>query len=144
MTDAPEFNWIDDDSIAVREQPAIAVYENTCGQVTLRRERAWNEEDDVFIPIARENVLTIIGAMLRAAGMDDVRLYRERPGGLCCDVEFPTSMEQPANLQIASKPKDRTATERQRRRRAKTRDNRDRNRDSVTVTPDAPLLLAAE
>jgi hypothetical protein len=144
MIDAPDFNWASDDSVAVQTQPAIAVYPNDCGQVTLRRERAWNEEDDCFIPIATENVLIVVDAILKAAGMDDVKLYRERPGGLCSDIEIRTSSEQSANLQNASKPKDRTATERQRRRRAKTRDDRDGDRDSVTVTPEAPLLMAAE
>jgi hypothetical protein len=43
--------------------------ENPYGQVVLRRERASDEEADAFIPIAQENVLTIVGGYLGAAGM---------------------------------------------------------------------------
>jgi hypothetical protein len=142
MTDSPDFDWREDESIAVQNQPAIAVYTNACGQVVLRRERSWDEEDDGFIHISKENVLTVIGAILRAAGMDDVYLYRQSLGGLCHDVDLPArpdlgetgSNEEPAKL------RDPTAAERQRRRRAKLRDS---DRDNVTDDApdrDAPLL----
>ena len=134
---SPDFDWTADDSIAVREQPAIAVYANNNGQVTLRRQGAWDDDDDCFIPIARENVLAIIGAILAAAGMDDVRLYRESPGGLCSDIDLP----EPAQ------PRDRTAAERQRRHRAKLKERDSASENPVTDRDEAesalPLRLVA-
>jgi hypothetical protein len=59
------FDWASDVSVALREQPAVAVYQNQYGQVVLRRERSWDEEDDCFIPIAQENVLTVVEAILK-------------------------------------------------------------------------------
>ena len=142
-----DFDWKSDDSIAVREQPAVAVYCNLYGGVTLRRERAWNEEDDCIIPIAKENVLAIIEAILRAAG-ENVRLYREN-GMTCYDIDLPEA-PQPAEPKGGVAPsRDPTASERQRRRRAKQRDShrdtcrddRDSGRDNVA---ELPFLTAAE
>ena len=48
------FDWISGDSIAVREQPAIAIYRSAYGHVTIRRERSWDEEEDCFIPSPRK------------------------------------------------------------------------------------------
>ena len=138
------FDWAKDDSVAVQTQPALAVYSNKFGQVVIRREAAWDEEDDVFVHITKQNLLTIIGAMLEAAGMTDVRLYRES-GMACHDIDLPTRADRmmaarpdidwdTANqdfdeLQEAEPPKDRTAAERQRRYRANKK-----LRDIVTKT----------
>jgi len=161
MSDA-EFDWASDDSIAVREQPALAIYSNRYGQVVIRRERNWDEEDDCFIQISTENVLTIVAAILRAADMVDIKLYRQN-GMACYDVDLPALPIRPAVAAIneleaervatchhsedPSSPKDPTAAERQRRRRRKQRDtNRDSDRDTVTPERDAPQLrlVAAE
>jgi hypothetical protein len=130
-----EFDWSSDDSIALCEQPAVAVYANRYGQIVIRRERAWNDEEDVFIPIAETNVLTLIGAILRAAGMEDVKLYRETCnfgyGAGCEDIELPEATRS-------------SGAERSRRYRQnkKQRDagvtKRDAERDDVT-----PLQLVA-
>jgi hypothetical protein len=165
-----EFDWREDDAIIVREQPAIAVYLNSYGQVTLRRERAWNEEEDCFIPIARENVLTVVRAILLAAGYEHAHLYEQRPGGCCYDIDWPEGPFSRREVAMMAarpdidwkavnkdfneieaeatepQPKDRTAAERQRRRRAKQRDGRDNNRDSdrdrVTEEPELRLVAA--
>jgi hypothetical protein len=153
-----DFDWKSDDSIAVREQPAVAVYCNLYGGVTLRRERAWNEEDDCIIPIAKENVLAIIGAILRAAGMENVRLYREN-GMACYDIDLPEAPQPAAEPKVEVAPsRDPTASERQRRRRAKQRDShrdtcrddrdtcrddRDSGRDNVTE-PDLLRIVHSE
>jgi hypothetical protein len=142
MTDLPDFDWTSDDSIAVHDQPAIAIYANGCGQVVLRRERSWDEEDDCFIHISKENVLTIVAGMLRAAEMFDIELIRARGGGGYEDVDLQDLIVGGAVMELRdelsrSVPKDKTAAERQRRcRENKTR----RDRDSVTepVTDDAP------
>lgn len=144
MTESTEenFDWATDNAVAVQTQPALAVYSNNFGQVVIRREAAWDEHEDVFVHIVRDNVLTIIGAMLEAAEMTDVRLYRQN-GMTCHDIDLPTRAERmmaarpdidwdQANqdfdaLEEAEGPKDRTAAERQRRHRANKK-----LRDSVT------------
>jgi hypothetical protein len=80
--------------IAVREQPALAVYLNNYGQVTLRRERSWDEEDDCFIQITKENVLTVVRAILVAAGMEDLNLYSQH--GMACRTSSARGSIQPA------------------------------------------------
>jgi hypothetical protein len=65
-----EFDWTGDDSIIAREQPAIAVYNNTAGAVVVRQERAWDEDSDTYILIQPENAEKIADAILRAAGFD--------------------------------------------------------------------------
>jgi len=161
MTDTSDtFDWSADDSVAVREQPSLAVYSNRYGQVVIGRERSWDEEDDCFIHISNETVLTIVGAILRAAGMDDVQLYRQN-GTACYDIDLPIrpevaammaarpDIDWKAALEVTNEieadtgsgaepvqPKDRTAAERQRRHRA----NKERlAHDAVTetVTEDA-------
>jgi hypothetical protein len=88
-----------------------------------------------------DNVLRLAGAILRTAGMDDLYLYRQKPSGLCNDVDWPdgaSANEDVNEFEVdltTAKPKDPTAAERQRRRRAKKRDSRDVDRDSVAVTP---------
>ena len=164
-----EFDWRENDSIMVREQPAIAVYLNNYGQVTLRRERSWNEEEDCLIPIARENVLTVVRAVLLAAGYEHARLYEQRPGGCCYDIDWPEGPFSRREVAMVAarpdiewkavnkdfneieveatepQPKDRTAAERQRRRRAKQRDGRDNDRDMNrdSATAHEPLRLVA-
>jgi hypothetical protein len=146
----PDFDWSSDDSIALCDQPSVAVYANRYGQIVLRRERAWNEEEDPCIPIAQENVLAIIGAILRAAGMEDVRLYRETfqfaYGAGCEDIELPEPNSENSQNVVNSRnlPTRSSGAERSRRYRQnkKKRDagvtERDAERDGVT-----PMQLVA-
>ena len=149
MTDtSADFDWTSNESIAVHEQPAIAVYCNSYGQVVLRRERSWDEEEDCFIPIARENVLTIVRAILVAADMEDCQLHRVLgdSDGLCEfgeDIEWP---EKP-DTAFAEKPKDRTAAERMRKYRDRKRNGSDItpvtvDRNAVTEEPGLRLVAA--
>jgi hypothetical protein len=71
--DAPEassdFDWNDDDSIVLHEQPAIAVYINQSGGLTIRQERSWNQADAIIIAIAPENVGTFIDKLTDIIGI---------------------------------------------------------------------------
>jgi hypothetical protein len=111
--------------------PQSAVYANDYDHVVLRREQTWDEDDDSVILIAKTNVLTIVGAILQAAGMDDVRFYRQH-GVSCEDVDLPVKSASSVAAPIPlAKPKDSNAAERQRRHRA----NKSKlDHDSVTVT----------
>jgi hypothetical protein len=79
----------------------VAVYANPHGDIVVRQERRWDEEEDVFIVIARAHAFAAARAILDAAGIrqDLVAEHDEQP-----------------------RPKDRTAAERQRRCRARKRD----------------------
>lgn len=61
--DTEEFSWRDTDAVVVRQQDAIAVYSNPDGDLVIRRRRAWDEDDDVWIVVAQAQVRTVIGAM---------------------------------------------------------------------------------
>jgi hypothetical protein len=63
MTD--DFDWSDRDCVVVKSQDAVAVYANNDGDLVIRRERSWNEEDDTLIVISRQHVRRIIEAMER-------------------------------------------------------------------------------
>lgn len=124
MTDAPDFDWDNDESVVVRAQLAIAVYENVRGNIVIR------EESGNIVAISPQHVLAVARAMLAVAELP-VEIVA-RPGA----SEIANS-EQPK--------KDHTAAERQRRHRAKHRDSRDNgrdtNRDAVTER-DAQALFA--
>jgi hypothetical protein len=60
-----DFSWTDTDSVVVRQQAAVAVYENPDGDVVIRRQRDWNENEDVFVVIPRDQVRTVIKAIER-------------------------------------------------------------------------------
>ncbi len=64
-----DFDWTDDESIVLRDQPAIAVYVNPHGALVIRQERSWNEEEDTWIVIQRENVRLVALQMLAVLGM---------------------------------------------------------------------------
>jgi hypothetical protein len=57
-----DFTWTKD-VIAVKQQDAIAVYGNPDGDMVIRRRRDWNEDEDVWIVVARDQVRTVMAAM---------------------------------------------------------------------------------
>jgi hypothetical protein len=104
-----------------------------------------------------DNVLKLVHAVLRMAGMGDLQLYREVGGSghmsACEDVEWPEQSREFGEISEASerKLKDRTAAERQRRRRVRLRDergsderdsNRDIDRGTTTEEPELKLVAA--
>jgi hypothetical protein len=74
---SPEFNWNpskdDDHSIVVRHQPAIAVYLNPHDEVVIRQQDQYDESDDHFIYITRDNVLKVVEKMMELAGIEATR-----------------------------------------------------------------------
>lgn len=64
-----EFDWFDDESIVLRPQLAVAIYNNERGGLVIRQERDWNEESDTFIVIAPENVAAFVDRITDAAGI---------------------------------------------------------------------------
>jgi hypothetical protein len=63
MTDG--FDWHDDADILLKRQDAIALYTNNDNDIVIRRERQWDEEDDVHIVIPRSAVRRMIERLER-------------------------------------------------------------------------------
>jgi hypothetical protein len=67
-----EFNWLDDDSIVLRDQRATAIYRNHWGGLVIRQECAWNEEDDPFVVINPENIEAFLDRLTEVCGIPSV------------------------------------------------------------------------
>jgi hypothetical protein len=67
--DGCEFDWSDDDVVVLREQRLTAVYRNPHGDLVIRQERSWNEDEDPFLVIAADNVQTLIDKLCDLEGI---------------------------------------------------------------------------
>jgi hypothetical protein len=65
MSLSNDFDWTKNkDLVVVADQAAIAVYENPTGAAVIRKERDWNEDDDIFIVIQRQNIQAVVNGLL--------------------------------------------------------------------------------
>jgi hypothetical protein len=62
-----DFNWHDDDSIVLREQPATAIYTNKHGVLVIRQKGDWDAEQDTFAFITPENAVIFMEAFAKVA-----------------------------------------------------------------------------
>jgi hypothetical protein len=61
---SPDFRWDpENEDIVVPEQLALAIYQNHWGQVVIRQERAWDEEDDIYIRFNMESLPKVIAKL---------------------------------------------------------------------------------
>jgi hypothetical protein len=67
--DAADFDWFSDDSIVLRPQLAVAIYQNERGGLVIRQERNWDEDNDTFIVISPENISAFIDKITDVAGI---------------------------------------------------------------------------
>ena len=71
--DAPEaksdFDWNSDNSVVLHHQPAVAAYINQAGGLTIRQERSWDQDEDIIIAIAPENVGEFIDKLTDVIGI---------------------------------------------------------------------------
>jgi hypothetical protein len=65
-----DFNWSDDDSIILREQPATACYFNKEGSLVIRQRR-W-PDDDTFIFIAAGSIADFLDKLTDICGIPSV------------------------------------------------------------------------
>jgi len=63
-----------DESVVVREQPAISVYRNKFGDVVVRQQ-SWYDDDPCII-IQLQNAADVARAILEEAGFDSSVLFR--------------------------------------------------------------------
>ena len=59
------FDWTNNHAVAVDQQDAIAVYSNDNGEVVIRRQKDWNENEDSVIVVAPAYVRQFIEAIER-------------------------------------------------------------------------------
>jgi hypothetical protein len=121
---SPEFDWNPandtDHCIVVRHQPAIAVYTNPPDEVVIRQQDQYDESDDHFVFITKDNVLKVAERMLAVAGISMAMACMEG-GGLA----EPLLLHNPTPL---------TGAERQRRYRNKHRNgNDDASRNELSL-----------
>jgi hypothetical protein len=79
-----EFDWADAqerDCIVQQQVHRVAIYDNPRGDVVIRQERDWNEEEDPFIVIARAHAIMAAHAILDAVGLGDIEFIRPCDGG---------------------------------------------------------------
>jgi hypothetical protein len=71
VAESRDFRWEpENEDIVVPEQLALAIYRNHWGQVVIRQERAWDEEEDVYVRFNVESLPKVIAklqAIRRAA-----------------------------------------------------------------------------
>ena len=64
-----DFDWLNDNSVVLREQPETAVYFNRDGALVIRQRSAWNQEDDPFVFISPANIGEFIDKLTEACGV---------------------------------------------------------------------------
>jgi hypothetical protein len=64
MTD--EFSWEDlEDDLAIKEQRAVAVYENPRGDTVIRQAADQSPDDDHIVIVNRSNLAAFVGVLQR-------------------------------------------------------------------------------
>lgn len=55
-----DFDWNNDKSVCINEQPATAIYRNDFHQIVIRQKAAWDRDEDVFVVIDRAHLSHLI------------------------------------------------------------------------------------
>ena len=64
-----DFDWLNDNSVVLREQPETAVYFNRDGALVIRQRAAWNQEGDPFVFISPANIGEFLDKLTEACGV---------------------------------------------------------------------------
>ena len=70
--DPDAFRWDVDEDVVLHDQRATAIYHNERDDIVIRQERAWDEDDDVFVIIRRENIQAFLDKLCGACGIPGV------------------------------------------------------------------------
>ncbi|MDX3970079.1 MAG: hypothetical protein QHD01_26240 [Bradyrhizobium sp.] len=62
-----DFDWNTDDSIILREQRATAAYRNRAGELIIRQQAAWDQDEDTFVYISPENEIAFMEGLAKRA-----------------------------------------------------------------------------
>lgn len=66
--DGEEFQW-GGDSTVLQEQPATAIYLNPKGELVIRQERTWSQEEDTVIVVCANNTQQFLDALCDRLGI---------------------------------------------------------------------------
>jgi hypothetical protein len=143
-----EFDWNAFEGDVIQQQvEKVAVYANPRGDIVIRQERRWDEEEDVFIVIARAHAFAAARAILCSAGIrpDLATMVAARPDidwqAAMSDFDMAEARDSAGLGEDRASPRDPTGAERQRRYRAR---KRNADRDAAVTEPvaerDAPIL----
>ena len=66
---AVDFDWMNDRSIVLKEQPETACYFNEDGSLIIRQRAAWNQEDDPYVVICAQNLAEFIDKIADICGV---------------------------------------------------------------------------
>ena len=72
-----DFDWANNPDIVARHQDAIACYENLNGDVVIRREQSWCEDEDTIIVINKAHVPALVQALIDTAGLEGSQSDRD-------------------------------------------------------------------
>jgi hypothetical protein len=68
-SDPDRFDWINDDSVVLAEQPATAIYRNREDSIVIRQQAAWDREEDSLVVITEQNVMAFLDQLCDLAGI---------------------------------------------------------------------------
>lgn len=141
-----DFDWDDasqNDAVIQRAVDEVCVYENSFGDIAIRKRADWDDASDTFIVIAKGNAPAFIAKVQEVAGLfsaREIEMMRARPDIDWAAVieefsEFESDEEPNAGPGETRVPKDPTAAERMKRyrKRLKERENEEgSDRNGVT------------
>jgi hypothetical protein len=64
-----DFDWLNDDSVVLHEQPETAVYFNSKGALVIRQRAGWNQDNDPYVLICPQNIGDFIDKLTELAGI---------------------------------------------------------------------------
>jgi hypothetical protein len=126
-----DFSWSSEDTnVVIQEQPPIAVYTNPHDAIVIRMNGDCLREDDQTIFVRPENVLTLIKALAREAGMGEIDVVRK-----VAESDYHEDYEV---IEFPSTPVKRPLTNAERQKRYRDRHRND-ERNEVTELPLLPV-----
>lgn len=67
MSASDDFDWFNDSSVVQHDIQSLAIYPNNKGQIVIRQERSWDEEEDPFVRIDPRNARHVARVILDLA-----------------------------------------------------------------------------
>ena len=64
-----EFDWLTAEEVCISEQQGIAVYEAKDGDIVIRQQRAWCDDEDSMIWVKPDNLMKLIDKLCDLAGV---------------------------------------------------------------------------
>jgi hypothetical protein len=62
-----DFDWVKDDSVVIKRQPALAIYQNAAGDIVVRSEGDYSPDEDGFVYIRPEHAARVCAAIMAYA-----------------------------------------------------------------------------